>query len=251
MPTLRTALLASALPVLSLGCATAEQHQALEQKVADLEKRIETLESRPAAAGKQAPAVDPKLEEEAQAIYKSMTEFIDVNDFEQAKAKGDELKAKYSATTTYKRAMKSMSELEVIGRPVTAEWSSNVETWFQGEGSVDLTKGTTLVVFWEVWCPHCRNHMPELVKTYDNWHGKGLNVAAFTRITKSATEEKVKEFMGENKMQYPVAKENGKLATLFGVGGIPAAAVVKDGKIIWRGHPARLNDDAIAKFLGS
>ena len=31
----------------------------------------------------------------------------------------------------------------------------------------------------------------------------------------------------------------------FNVSGIPAAAVVKDGKIVWRGHPARLTDEMI------
>jgi hypothetical protein len=32
------------------------------------------------------------------------------------------------------------------------------------------------------------------------------------------------------------------------VTGIPAAAVVKGGKVIWRGHPAQLTDDVLGKL---
>jgi hypothetical protein len=37
----------------------------------------------------------------------------------------------------------------------------------------------------------------------------------------------------------------------FAVSGVPAAAVIKDGKIVWRGHPSRLNDAFFKKWLGS
>jgi hypothetical protein len=91
--------------------------------------------------------------------------------------------------------------------------------------------------------------MPELVETYVKWKGKGLNVVALTRLTKGKSKEDVTSFMAENKLNYPMGKEDGKLAKTFGVGGIPAAAVVKDGKIVWRGHPARLTEDVIEKML--
>jgi hypothetical protein len=36
---------------------------------------------------------------------------------------------------------------------------------------------------------------------------------------------------------------------VFNVSGIPAAAVVKDGVVVWRGHPARLNNDILTGML--
>ena len=57
------------------------------------------------------------------------------------------------------------------------------------------------------------------------------------------------EFIKDNKVTYPTAKENGDLSKHFNVSGIPAAAVVKGGKIIWRGHPGRLNDSMIDGWL--
>ena len=56
-------------------------------------------------------------------------------------------------------------------------------------------------------------------------------------------------FMTERKVGYPVAKENGKTARYFNASGIPAAAVVKDGKIVWRGHPAKLNPQLLKTWL--
>ena len=78
-----------------------------------------------------------------------------------------------------------------------------------------------MVVFWEVWCPHCRNHMPELVKTYDTYKGKGMNVVALTRLSKGKTKEDVTKFMTDNSLNYPVGKEDGKLARTFGVVTLP------------------------------
>ncbi len=74
-------------------------------------------------------------------------------------------------------------------------------------------------------------------------------MVGLTKITRSATEEKVNEFIKENKLGYPTAKEGGDLSKAFNVSGIPAAAVVKGGKIVWRGHPGRLNDDMIKGWL--
>jgi thiol-disulfide isomerase/thioredoxin len=108
----------------------------------------------------------------------------------------------------------------------------------------------TLVVFWEVWCPHCRREVPNLQATYEKYNSKGLTVVGVTKITKSSTEEKVTEFIAENKLTYPIAKETGTLSSRFGVRGIPAAAVVKDGKVVWRGHPARLSEDMYESWLG-
>lgn len=245
MQNIRALLAMSILPVALAGCATADKVQALEQKVESLEKKVGELEARPVASG----GVDQKLETAAQEVYKELTQLVQEGELEKAAAKGKVLKGKYASTATYKRAGKLLSELEVVGKTIGTDWAGNVEKWYQGEGKIDLSTGTTMVVFWEVWCPHCRNHMPEMVKTYDDWNSKGLNVVGITRITKSATEEKVVEFIKENKLNYPLAKENGNLAREFGVGGIPAAAVVKDGKIVWRGHPARLSDDVIGKLL--
>jgi thioredoxin-like negative regulator of GroEL len=50
-------------------------------------------------------------------------------------------------------------------------------------------------------------------------------------------------------VDYPIAKETGELSRYFNVSGIPAAAVIKDGKVVWRGHPAQLKEDQLKSWL--
>jgi thiol-disulfide isomerase/thioredoxin len=243
MTTSRSLVLTLALA----GCATADQHKDLEARVAQMEQKVEALEKAPTAAG--TAAADPAAEAAAKKLYESVSEKVSKGEMEAAKKEMAELTSKYASTTMAKRARKMAAELEVVGKAVPSDWASNVEKYYLGEGDINLTSGTTLVVFWEVWCPHCRREVPELKATYEKLHGKGLNVVGLTKITRSATEETVVEFIKENEVNYPTAKEDGTLSKEFNVSGIPAAAVVKDGKIIWRGHPARLNDELLTGWL--
>jgi thiol-disulfide isomerase/thioredoxin len=154
----------------------------------------------------------------------------------------------YGATNTAKQARRLNTELSIIGKDVPASW--DIEKWFQGESDVDLaSNGTKLLVFWEVWCPHCKREVPKLQKLYDDLKGEGLTVVGLTKVNRSSTDESVKNFIKEKELGYPVAKESGSLSSHFGVSGVPAAAVVKNGKVVWRGHPARLSESMLKGWL--
>ena len=238
--------------VLLTGCATADQVKELKEQVDTLQAKVEKLEKAPAAKAPTAKAagaeVDKEAETAAQAMLKEMQELMGKGDIDQAKAKLSELGKKYSATRTYRRAQKLGAELEVFGKD--APPSLSVDEWFIGDASAaNFSKGTTLLVFWEVWCPHCKREVPNLQKTYDTYKGKGLQMVGLTKLTRSSTKEKAMDFLKEKNVTYPVAKESGDLSKHFNVSGIPAAAVVKDGKIVWRGHPARLSDSMLEGWL--
>ncbi|MDP6931333.1 MAG: TlpA disulfide reductase family protein, partial [Myxococcota bacterium] len=97
-------------------------------------------------------------------------------------------------------------------------------------------------------CPHCQKEVPKLEKTHQDYKGR-MNVIGLTKLSKGVTAEDVNTFISEKEVSYPMAKENGDVSKHFAVQGIPAAALVKDGKIIWRGHPAGLNDEKLDKLL--
>ena len=237
------------LPILfTLGCATADEVKQLKEEVATLKTKVETLEKAPAAKAASG-AVDQAAETAAQAILKEVTALMGKNEIPQAKAKLKEMSTKYSATKTYtRRAKKIEAELEVFGK--AAPDAFKVEEWYTGNaGNVDFAKGTTLLVFWEVWCPHCKREVPNIQKTYDEYSKKGLQVVGLTKLTRSSTKDKVVSFLQENNVSYPTAKESGDLSRHFNVSGIPAAAVVKDGKVVWRGHPARLSNEMLDGWL--
>jgi thiol-disulfide isomerase/thioredoxin len=250
------ALLAVVAIVVSPALSQDSETQQLEARVKALENRIATLEKTLAqrltaierkvaqGGGSAGQQVDPQ----AEAAYAQVTQLMAAGDYEQAKTKMAEFMKTYGATSTAKKARRTYEELAVIGKTVPADWK--IEKWYQGEDDIDLAGGkTTLLVFWEEWCPHCKREVPKLQALYNDLKGDGLQVVGLTKITRSSTEEKVTAFISEKQIAYPVAKESGELSTYFNVQGVPAAAVIKDGKVVWRGHPAQLNEAKLKVWL--
>lgn len=215
----------------------AKKVEQLEQKLAELERRVESM----------APPT-PAMENEARTKLTQINSLLQQGNYEQAQSQMKDFKSKYSKTAAYKQALRLDQELSVFGKAAPASWS--VQKWFQGESEVDLSSDkTTLLVFWELWCPHCKREVPKMQAMYEKYKGDGLQMVGLTKLTKSSTEDGVNQFIKAQGVKYPMAKEDGKLSAYFGVSGIPAAAVVKNGKVVWRGHPAKLSDAMVKGWL--
>ena len=231
--------------------AVLEKLDALEKRIASLERTITTRMSqleKAVASGGGGGGPSAALESEAQAAYAAINKEVAAGNYTAAKTQMDAFMKKYSTTNAGRQARRLQTELAVIGKDVPTEWG--IDEWWQGESQVDLTGDkTTLLVFWEVWCPHCKREVPKMQALYDDLKDDGLQIVGLTRLTRSATEEGAKSFIAEQKVSYPIAKENGSVASWFGVSGIPAAAVVKNGKVVWRGHPARLSEAMLKDWL--
>ncbi|NJN64841.1 MAG: TlpA family protein disulfide reductase, partial [Acidobacteria bacterium] len=90
------------------------------------------------------------------------------------------------------------------------------------EKEIDLKSGKpTLIVFWELWCPHCRREVPRIQELFAQYQPKGLQVLGMTKLSRSSTEESLQSFAAENGLKYPMAKENGLASAYFGVQGVP------------------------------
>ena len=188
------------------------------------------------------------LEVEAQKAFQEIGTLAKKGDFEQAKQKMVLFMSKYGATPIASRAVKLQQELNVIGKEAPGEW--NIDKWFQGESEIVLNGDkTTLLVFWETWCPHCRREVPKIQNFYATYKERGLQIIGMTKVNRSATDDGVKEFIDKEGLQYPIAKEDGSISRYFNVSGVPAAAVLKKGEVIWRGHPASLSEDLLEKWL--
>jgi thiol-disulfide isomerase/thioredoxin len=165
----------------------------------------------------------------------------------QAKPALDKFMAEYAKTKAGAMAQALAESLIAVGKPAPSAWQ--VENWYQGSPADLASPGATVVVFWETWCPHCRKALPVLQTVYDRYRGKGLGVVGFTRLSRGTTDQSVKDFVSENKIRFAMAKESGALSSYFGVNGIPSAAVIKDGMVIWSGHPAAINDGMLQAWL--
>lgn len=226
---------------------------ALEARLAQLEEKVEQMAARPAApaAAARPPQAQPggapdPGEQEAAELLRGASELYEGGDYQGAKGKLAELREKYGATRAARAGARLEADLEVIGGDAP---TLTTEKWFQGDTSFD-EGDATLVVFWEVWCPHCKREVPKLEATYAKYKDQGLNMIGLTKMSRDITEDQVTEFISSNNITYPIGKEEGQsMSDAFNVRGVPAAAVVKNGKIVWKGHPARLTDNLIEGWL--
>jgi peroxiredoxin len=189
------------------------------------------------------------MEREATAALQEINGLIREGRMEDAKPQLDAFMEQFGNTNAGRQAQRLHQELSVVGRAVPEDLK--IDQWFQGEAAdVDLHgTGTTVLVFWETWCPHCRREVPKLEKMYQENRDRGLQVLGLSKLTKSATEETLRGFADEHGLQFPLAKEDGALSSHFGVSGIPAVAVVQEGRVIWRGHPARITAEMLDAWL--
>lgn len=222
----------------------------LNVQVAQLSERVANLES---AMGVLVSRInsnhpDAQTEQAATQVLLEVNQARQQGDMATAKAKVAVLMQDYGNTRAAKQAAGLQRDLAAIGKPAPETWA--IERWFQGKGEIDLDgSGTTLVVFWETWCPHCRREVPKLQQLWESKRDNGLQVLGLSQLSKSANDETMRSFIEEHQLKFPLAKEDGNLASYFGVGGIPSATVIKNREVVWSGHPAQLTPAMIDNWL--
>ncbi len=122
-----------------------------------------------------------------------------------------------------------------------------------------------VIEFWATWCGPCKAAMPHLSELAKKYTGKveflGVNIFESGYLDKSYEEflPKIEKFVKEmgDKMAYNVAMDTNKLymtnrwMKAAGQGGIPTGFLVKDGKVIWIGHPGDLDKTIEATLNGT
>jgi thiol-disulfide isomerase/thioredoxin len=115
----------------------------------------------------------------------------------------------------------------------------------------DFKDKVIVLEFWATWCPPCRQSIPHLSKLQEKYKDKVV-VIGISGEEKTVVE---KFFNAQSEMKYRVAIDNedktaGIYMTGFGVNGIPHAFIIKEGKILWHGHPMEM-DKTLAKAIGN
>lgn len=212
--------------------------RAVNERIGALEVRVAALEGRgPAqqpARADDALVRDQFMHAEAQAAG---------GDVDGAQQTLQELLAANLDQRSEARVRQTLGELSVIGQPVGL-LADGTKRWIQGQA--EWAEGRHFVVFFETWCPHCRREVPAVD---DRIAGRDASAVLLTRLSRDGTVESVQEFLTDNDVTEPVAYIEQDIADRFGVSGIPAAAVIEDGVIIWRGHPARLEGELLDRVL--
>ena len=87
-----------------------------------------------------------------------------------------------------------------------------------------------LVNYWATWCGPCREEMPGLVRLSRDLGPKGLAVVGIAMD--DGGEEKVRRFVEEMRVNYPIVIGDEGLGKQYGLGGMPLSVLVdRQGKI--------------------
>ena len=231
------------------GCvsaATTKRVETLEAQVAQMNQQLSLLQSTVEAAAAAMPTGPTPAEEEAgRNLFMELQQALSELNTEKAKDIHKVLVTEYAETEAGQYAGQMASELNVIGREAG---QLDVSKWYAGKAAMDDGQAT-LLVFWEKWCPHCKREVPILEQTYQSYKDKGLNIVGLTKASRGISDEDVMAFINEKNLTYPTGKDDGTLSDRFSIRGIPASVIIKDGKVVWRGHPGRISSAMIEKVL--
>ena len=202
-------------------------------------------------------AEDP--EAAAKKLAHRVEYWVKASNFGKARALYAEFKRTYADTAaSAQHSLRSAVKLlKVVGKSVPPKGGFGAVEWLKWAGAATCPdedawdgEGVVLLYFWELWCPHCRKAMPNIQAMFDRFAAHGLVVAGLTRMSKGTREKSIKAHLTKHHIRFPNGKEQGDFSKHFGVSGIPAAAVVRKGKVVWRGHPGNLKDKMLEGWLG-
>ncbi len=127
-------------------------------------------------------------------------------------------------------------------------------TWLQGTPVTHWEKDKVYVFeFWATWCGPCLAAIPHLDKTHREVTAKNLNAQIVgVNVRDRASPAMLKQFLAKRRVKpsYTIAVDTEKnteelWARPRKIVGIPHALAVKNGKVIWAGHPMRLSVELI------
>jgi len=84
------------------------------------------------------------------------------------------------------------------------------------------------VNFWATWCPPCRAEIPNFIEVFDKYKDKGLLIIGIS--LDRGNPNKIKSFVEEYEINYPVAKGSMRLARDYGTGRVVPETFILDKK---------------------
>jgi thiol-disulfide isomerase/thioredoxin len=111
----------------------------------------------------------------------------------------------------------------------------------------DLSRGTTILVFWTSWSPHSRDIVARVNPLSQRWGGKARV------MTVSFMEERpaVEGFLAGKGLAVPVFLDSdGAFSRKHAVANLPVLLVIRDGQEVYKGRLPEDPDSVIAELLG-
>jgi peroxiredoxin len=117
-------------------------------------------------------------------------------------------------------AEEELQKMKALGKPVELQFTA-----VDGR-SVDLARlrgKVVLIDFWATWCGPCVGEVPNVKKTYNQFHSQGFEIVG---ISLDKDKDQLTQFITEHKMEWPQFFDGqywqNKYARQFGIESIPA-----------------------------
>jgi thiol-disulfide isomerase/thioredoxin len=102
-------------------------------------------------------------------------------------------------------------------------------------------KGHVLILdFFATWCTPCRSSIPHFIGLYSKYNKQGLEILGMS--ADEDADKEVREFVGEQKIIYPVALAGEEMITDYGIRSLPTVYVINKKGVIAEKYMG-FNDD--------
>ncbi len=119
--------------------------------------------------------------------------------------------------------------------------------------TASLESKVTILDFWASWCGPCRKENPNVVRMYNQYHDKGLEIVGVS-LDKAGQKDRWLKAIEQDKLTWKhVSNLQGwqePIAQTYGVRSIPATYILdKDGKIVAKNLRGKALEDKVAELL--
>lgn len=152
----------------------------------------------------------------------------------------------HAQTADTASASKSSPE---VAKTISAEGLPPI--WLQGEPVRAFEKDKLYIFeFWATWCGPCLQAMPHMEALHQTIKERKDIAIIGVNVMDTTPSERLMGFLKSKKIapSYAMAADDGRAGpvsqhwlTPLGIGAIPHALAVRDGVVLWRGHPNELN----------
>ncbi len=117
----------------------------------------------------------------------------------------------------------------------------------------DIKGKATIIDFWASWCGPCRRENPNVVKVYNKYHDKGLEIISVS-LDKPNQKTRWLDAIKKDKLTWHHVSNlkyfNDPIARMYNVNAIPATFILdEDGKIVAKKLRGQALEDQIASML--
>lgn len=159
--------------------------------------------------------------------------------------------AALSRVTELKKSVEAMKKADINGQ--APDFSAPTP-----DGSMlslyDVLGKYTIIDFWASWCKPCRGENPNVVKVYNQYHEKGLNIISVSLDKNEQKDRWVKAIEDDHLTWNHVSNLKGwadPIAKTYNVRSIPATFLLDEkGIIIAKNLRGKALEDKIASLLG-